>query len=64
MTPSTALTMELGDQAALAMEPGDQAALAMEPGDQAALADNNNVSSDTVSMDEMELLRKLEEANR
>ena len=54
MTPSTALTMELGDQAALAMEPGDQA----------ALADNNNVSSDTVSMDEMELLRKLEEANR
>ena len=44
MTPSTALTME--------------------PGDQAALADNNNVSSDTVSMDEMELLRKLEEANR
>ena len=46
MRPSTALTMELGDQAA------------------AALADNNNVSTDTVSSDEMELLRKLEEANR
>ena len=46
MIPSTALTMEHGDQAA------------------AALADNNNVSTDTVSSDEMELLRKLEEANR